>query len=195
MPRDARRVIPADIISPSQFAKERGQRRAALLPLKRLRRVEVGPHATMYFENYDTMLFQIQEVLYLEKGGPDQVEEEVAAHNPLIPQGGELIATVTFDIDDPERRAAILGRLDGIERRFFIQIDNDRVFGAPDSDAQPSRDDGTDAFVHFVRFTLTKAQRDRFAQAVVMVGSDHEDYAHLAILTASAREELATDFA
>jgi hypothetical protein len=194
MPRDQRCVTPADLVSPSQFAKERHGRRRALLPAKRLRRVEVGPHATFHFENFDTMLFQIQEMLYLARNGPSRVDDELRSYNPLIPQGEELIATIMFEIDDPQRRTTILARLRGVETTFFLQVDSERVHGAPMQNAPAAADPAGAAPVYFVRFNLTPAQRAHFTNAVVMVGADHPDYAHLAILTAAARAELAGDF-
>src|SRR5579859_378969 len=101
MPASTRRVTAEDLLPDADYALERKARRAALLPAKRLRRVSMGPHCTLIFENYDTMLFQIQEMLLVEKGGAAQVEDELAAYNPLIPQGRELVATVMFEIDDP----------------------------------------------------------------------------------------------
>src|SRR5476649_210559 len=120
MPASARQITPADLIPDAEYAKERRDRRAALLPVKRLRRVALGPVCTVIFESYDTMLFQVQEMLLTEKGGATQVPDELAAYNPLIPQGHELVATVMFEIDEPVRRAALLGKLGGVEDRFFL---------------------------------------------------------------------------
>src|ERR1700761_5167976 len=102
MPAALRQVTRADIVPDAAFAKERKERRAALMPIKRLRRIELGPVCTVYFECFDTMLFQIQEMLLTEKGGEAQIDDELSAYNPLIPQGSELVATVMFEIDDPE---------------------------------------------------------------------------------------------
>ncbi len=88
-------------MAPDVYARERAERRKALIPIKRNRRVEVGPYATFYFENYDTMLAQVQEMLHIEKGGKEQIAGELEAYNPLIPQGSELIATLMLEIDEP----------------------------------------------------------------------------------------------
>src|SRR3954470_22928446 len=108
MPATIRQVTAADILPDPEYAKVRAERRASLIPLKRLRRMDLGPVCTVYFECYETMLFQIQEMLLVEKGGEAQLADEMAAYNPLIPQGSELVATIMFEIDDPLRRATIL---------------------------------------------------------------------------------------
>src|SRR3546814_4926971 len=104
MPATARQITPADLIPDADYARVRRERRAALLPTKRLRRVPLGPICTFYFENFDTMLFQVQEMLLTEGGGAEQVPDELAAYNPLIPQGSELVATVMFEVEDPARQ-------------------------------------------------------------------------------------------
>lgn len=197
MPASTRRVTAEDLLPDADYALERKARRAALLPAKRLRRVALGPYYTLIFENYDTMLFQIQEMLLVEKGGPAQVEEELAAHNPLIPQGRELVATVMFEIDDPARRAAVLGELGGIEEHLFLQIDVTRVFGVPEGDIDRTRDGKTSA-VHFLRFPLTDdddAAAFRDYERPVMIGCDHPHYGHIAVLSEEVRAELAKDLA
>src|SRR5215475_3129435 len=109
------RITEADIVPPDVYASERTERRRVLIPIKRNRRVEVGPYATFYFENFDTMLAQVHEMLHIEKGGTEQLDGELEAYNPLIPQGRELIATLMLEIDEPQRRLTILKKLAGIE--------------------------------------------------------------------------------
>lgn len=196
MPAALRKVTPEDIISDAEFALQRKERRAALLPMKKLRRLALGPHCTFYFENFDTMLFQIQEMLLIEKGGTEQMADELAAYNPLIPKGSELVATVMFEIDDPVHRARVLGNLGNVEDRFYVQIGQDRSPGLPEGDVERSREDGKTSSVHFLRFALTPAQitvfRDPGTQA--MIGCDDPRYAHIALLGADVRAELARDF-
>jgi len=196
MPASSRRVTAQDIIPDADYARERKARRAALLPVKRLRRVSLGPHCTFYFESYETMLFQVQEMLLTEKGGPEQLEDELTAYNPLIPQGQELVATVMFEIDDPLRRASILGQLGGVEDHFFLQIGEDRVAAAQESEVERTRDGKTSA-VHFLRFPFTDAQAGAFRDLAVpvMIGCDHPRYGHLAVLGQDTRTELARDLA
>ena len=197
MPASSRRVTAEDLLPDADYARERKARRAALLPAKRLRRVALGPYCTLIFENYDTMLFQIQEMLLVGKGGAAQREDELAAYNPLIPQGRELVATVMFEIDDPVRRAAVLGQLGGIEDHLFLQIDVARAFGVPEGDIERTRDGKTSA-VHFLRFPLTEdddAAAFRDYERPVMIGSDHPRYGHIAVLGEEVRAELAKDLA
>lgn len=197
MPSSLRQVTRADLLSDAEFAKVRKERRAALLPVKRLRRIELGPFCTAYFENFDTMLFQIQEMLLTEGGGEAQIEDELAAYNPLIPQGSELVATVMFEIDDPVRRANTLARLGGVEDDFFLQIGEERAPGVPEGDVERTREDGKASSVHFLRFPLTPAQiavfRDPKTQ--ILIGCDHPAYSHLAGLSPATRAELSKDFA
>ena len=112
-----------DILPFDEYAATRKDRKKALTQVKKNRRMEVGPHASFYFENYETMWHQMHEMLYIERGGEDQIPDELAAYNPLIPQGSELIATVMFEIGDPIRRANVLGSLGGIEETMFVSVD------------------------------------------------------------------------
>jgi len=197
MPADHRQVTRADLLPDAEFAKVRKERRAALLPIKRLRRLELGPSCTVYFECFDTMLFQIQEMLLTEGGGEAQVEDELQAYNPLIPQGSELVATVMFEIDDPVRRANTLARLGGVENEFFLQIGDERAPGAPEGDVERTREDGKASSVHFLRFALTPAQIAVFRdpRTAILVGCAHPAYTHLAGLSPATRAELSRDFA
>ncbi|MGQ0676470.1 MAG: DUF3501 family protein, partial [Rhodospirillales bacterium] len=115
MPAAERRILRADVMAMAEFANARQERRRALLPVKKLRRVEVGPDACFYFENYDTMWLQVHEMLFIEKGGEAQIAGELEAYNALIPQGNELVATVMFEIDDEARRRDFLARDGGVE--------------------------------------------------------------------------------
>lgn len=197
MPYAARQITPADLIPDAEYAAQRKDRRAALLPIKRLRRVHLGPFCTFIFETYETMLFQVQEMLLTEKGGAEQVPDELAAYNPLIPQGQELVATVMFEIDDPVRRERELARLGGVEDDFFLQVGESRAPGEPEGDVERTREDGKTSSVHFLRFALTPDQIARFRDpaAQVLVGCRHEAYSHMAVLAPATRAELAKDFA
>ncbi|QUD88211.1 DUF3501 family protein [Phenylobacterium montanum] len=197
MPAAQRQITRADILPDADFAKVRKERRASLLPVKRLRRVELGPVCTFYFETFETMLFQVQEMLLVEKGGEAQIADELSAYNPLIPQGDELVATVMFEIEDERRRAALLARLGGAEDSFFIQIGADKVMGVPEGDIERTREDGKTSSVHFLHFSLTEAQKAKFRDptTAILVGCDHEHYAHMAALSPAARAELSKDFA
>jgi hypothetical protein len=197
MPAALRRITADDIVPDAAFAAERKARRAALLETKRVRRVSLGPWATLHFESYETMLFQVQEMLLIEKGGPAQLAEELAAYNPLIPQGAELTATVMFEIDDPNRRARILAELGGVEDCFFVDVEGERAAGVQEGDVERTREDGKTSSVHFLHFPLTPSQIAAFRRegARVMVGCDHPKYHHLAALSEATRAGLERDLA
>jgi hypothetical protein len=197
MPASQRLITPDDLLPDAAFAKVRAERRAALLPIKRLRRVSLGPVCTVYFECYDTMLFQVQEMLLTEKGGAAQVPDELEAYNPLIPQGRELVATIMFEIDDPLRRETLLARLGGVEHQFYLQVGPDRIAGVQEGDEARTREDGKTSSVHFLRFPLEDRHVAVFRDpaTTIGVGCAHEAYSHLAGLSPATRAELSRDFA
>ncbi|MBL9010609.1 MAG: DUF3501 family protein, partial [Alphaproteobacteria bacterium] len=161
MPEAARRLDAADILPMEAYQAQRKARRAALLPVKKLRRIEVGPFATFYFENYETMWLQVHEMLCIEKGGAEQVAGELEAYNPLIPQGRELVATMMLEIDEPGRRDKVLRRLGGVESHVFIEIQGPggawRIQGEATDDADRTTPDGKTSSVHFFRFPFADA--------------------------------------
>jgi hypothetical protein len=189
-------ITPADILSPAEYAKRRAAMRAEIVAKKKNRRLEVGPVATFYFECYETMLQQVQEMLHIEKGGAAQIADELAAYNPLIPKGNELVATVMFEIDDPVRRARVLGRLGGIEDTMFIKLGEEKVMGVPEPDQDRTNAEGKASSVQFVHFPFTREQIAKFRTAgtTIIVGMDHENYAHMAVMSDAVRQELAGDF-
>src|SRR3954462_1887256 len=131
MPEAQRKITQDDLLSLREYESQRKVLKQNLIPMKKQRRVEVGPFATFYFENYATMWLQVQEMLRIEKGGAEQVPGELEAYNPLIPQGDELIATMMLEIEDADRRNKVLLTLGGIEEMVFIEIGNERVNATP----------------------------------------------------------------
>ena len=192
-----RRITPADITPQDVYAKTRAERRRALIPIKKNRRVEVGPFATFYFENFDTMLAQVQEMLHIEKGGDEQIPGELETYNPLIPQGSELIATLMLEVDDPIRRTSILKRLAGIEETVHIDIGNLRVKATPTEYEDRTTPDGKTSSVHWVRFSFTPEQIKAFREGgePLILGISHPNYGHMALVPPQVRAELAKDFA
>ena len=191
------RIIRREDLTPlGDYASMRKQRRAEMVALKQHRRVEVGPVATFYFENYDTMLQQIHEMLYIEKGGEEQIEDELAAYNPLIPNGSELVCTLMFEIEDPVRRERILRTLSFIERDIFLQVGESRIRAVPEPGEDRTRKDGKTSSVHFLHFPFTPAQIAAFRDPAqkILLGFDHENYAHMAQLAPQVRAALAGDF-
>ena len=195
MPQSQHRIVEADIAAPDVYARERAARRKALIPIKRNRRVEVGPYATFYFENYDTMLAQVQEMLHIEKGGKEQIQGELDAYNPLIPQGSELIATLMIEIDEPNRRATMLMKLAGIEDSVYLQVGAEKVQAKPTEYEDRTTEEGKTSSVHWVRFSFTKAQISAFKSSEsVILGVSHPQYGHMAVVAPEVRAELARDF-
>jgi Protein of unknown function (DUF3501) len=191
-----RRLTRTDILPLDEYVKIRRERRREITDLKKHRRLEVGPFATFYFENFDTMWQQVQEMLYIEKGGEAQIADELAAYNPLIPQGSELVATVMFEIDDPRRRATILARLGGIENCAFIDVAGDKLRGEPDPTRENTDPDGKASAVQFIRFSFTPEQVAAFKKpgTQTVIGFDHPNYSHMAVMPEPVRAALAEDF-
>ena len=189
-------ITAADVLPLPEYMKVRGETRTKMAALKRNRRVDVGPHVTFYFENWDTMWMQVQEMLYIEKGGDEQLVDELQAYNPLVPKGRELCATFMIEIDEPERRKRILGRLGGIEESSFVTVNGEKVMGASEEDTDRTSAEGKASSVQFVHFAFTPAQIEAFKKpgAQIVVGFEHAHYAHMSVLPENVRAALATDF-
>ena len=122
MGKQIREITKEDLISLEEYSKKRKVLRKEIVDYKKNRRIPIGPYANFYFESYETMKAQIQEMLYIEKGGDDQLKDELAAYNPLIPQGKEFVATLMFEIDNPTVRENFLNKIGGIEKEIFIKL-------------------------------------------------------------------------
>jgi hypothetical protein len=190
-------ITRADVMAMADYAKVRAERRRALIQTKKLRRLEVGPCACFYFENYETMWMQVHEMLRIEKGGEDQIPDELRAYNSLIPQGEELVATVMFEIDDPVQRANFLARLGHVEDTIFLRFAGETVPGKPEADIERTTADGKTSSVHFIHFPFAPSQIAKFRAAgtQVIVGFNHPSYGHMAVMPEPMRAELAKDFA
>lgn len=189
-------ITRADIMPMEDYAKVRDDRRRSMSAAKRARRVPVGPDATFYFENYDTMLHQVHEMLYVEQGGEAQIEDELRAYNPLIPRGDALVATFMIEIDNAVRRARVLRELAGIETNIAIGIGDMRVQAVSDDDAERTTADGKTSSVHFLRFPFTPEQVQAFRAdgARVVLAVEHPNYTHMTVLPEDTRKALAADF-
>jgi hypothetical protein len=196
MSAEAREITRDDIMDMDEYARTRKERRGALVARKQNRRVAIGPHATAYFECYETMWHQVHEMLYIERGGEEQIADELAAYNPLIPNGRELVATVMFEIDDEVRRRAVLANLGGVEETVFLRFGDETVTGVPEADVDRTTADGKASSVQFIHFPFTDAQAAAFAAsgAEVTLGFTHPQYAHMTLLSEAVRGELAGDF-
>jgi hypothetical protein len=189
-------MTETDILPMAEYVKGRADWRSKVTAKKRNRRVDVGPHITFYFECYDTMWFQVQEMLYIEKGGAEQIPGELEAYNPLVPNGSELTATFMIEIDDPGLRARTLNALGRIEESAFIRVGEETIRGVPEADADRTTDYGKASSVQFVHFPFTPDQIAAFSSsgAEVLLGFNHPHYGHMAVLDAAVRAELTTDF-
>lgn len=190
-----REITRDDIMPMERYVALRKDHRKALVETKRRRRLEIGPVATFYFENYDTMWAQVHEMLYIERGGEEQIPGELEAYNPLIPKGRELVATVMFEIDDPVRRKALLSRLGGVEETAFLEFDGQRIMSVAETDVDRTTAEGKASSVQFLHFPFTDAQAAAFKQADtrVLVGFEHPNYAHMAVMPEEMRAALAED--
>lgn len=185
-----------DIMDMAEYGQIRKQRRRELIEKKKLRRVAIGPDATAHFEDYDSMWLQVHEMLYIEQGGDEQLADELAAYNPLIPKGRELVCTVLFEIDEPVRRANFLAGLGGIEETMFIRVDGDEVMGQAEEDVDRTNAAGKASSVQFIHFPFTDAQVEKFRKtgAEVVVGFKHPGYGHMVRIAEETRQALARDF-
>lgn len=186
-----------DILPMADYGRVRDDRRRAMAAVKRHRRIGVGPDVTFYFENFATMLHQVHEMLFIEKGGEAQIDDELRAYNPLIPTGGELVATMMIEIEDAARRARVLAGLGGIEDKVAFEVQGERIAAQPEGDEDRTTAAGKSSAVHFLRFAFTPAQIAAFRTpgARVLLAIAHPNYDHLAGLPEAVRESLAADFA
>lgn len=195
MSREARRLEPSDILPPADYARRRRELRQGLVAMKRDRRLAIGPDVMLYFENWDTMWGQVQEMLHIEKGGAAQIEDELRAYNPLIPNGRELVATMMIEIEDADRRARELFRLGHVEDQVSLQFDGEEVVGTPEDDAERTTPEGKTASVHFLHFRFTDAQVAKFRTArQVLAAIKHTNYGHIAIMPEAVHAALKVDF-
>ena len=196
MSKEAREVNKNDIIPLEKYSKNRKQLREDIIKFKKHRRVPLGPYATFYFECYETMLAQIQEMLYIEKGGDSQLQDELKAYNPLIPKGKELVATLMFEIDNPVSRTVFLNKVGEIEKKIYIQIGSEKIYSVPEQDIDRTSAEGKASSVQFIHFNFTTEQIKNFKDNIcdVIIGIDHKEYSHQKKIPANIRIILSKDF-
>ena len=195
MPKEKRQIKKEDIMPLDIYTKNRKELRKSIVEFKKDRRIALGPYATFYFENYETMLAQVQEMLYIEKGGDEQLKDELAAYNPLIPNGTELTATLMFEIDNPISRSAFLGKVGGIEEKVFIKIDGERVKAIPEEDVDRTSSEGKASSVQFIHFKFNEEQIKKFKSnpSLIEIGIDHKEYFHITKLNVNTIKSLLED--
>ena len=196
MPKEKREIQKSDIMPLDAYIKDRKELRKNIVNFKKNRRVALGPYATFYFESYETMLAQVQEMLYIEKGGDEQLHDELIAYNPLIPNGKELTATLMFEIDNPISRAAFLGKVGGIEEMVFMKLNGETIKAVPEEDVDRTSAEGKASSVQFIHFNFTDEQIQKFKSSDVNIelGMDHKEYSHTTKLSKENIASLSADF-
>ena len=185
-----------DIMDMIAYGKVRKERRQIITEKKKSRRLSVGPDATCYFESYETMWHQIHEMLFIEKGGEEQIEDEINAYAPLVPNGRELVMTVMFEVDDPSRRAALLSGLGGVENTMKITVGDHVIKGVPEEDIDRTSAKGKASAIQFLHFPFSDQQISEFRDPknTVMISINHSKYGHIAIVPENIRVALSSDF-
>ena len=195
MPKHKREIQKEDIMPLDVYIKNRKELRKNIVNFKKDRRIALGPYATFYFESYETMLAQVQEMLYIEKGGEEQLKDELEAYNPLIPNGKELTATLMFEIDNPISRAAFLGKAGGIENKVFMKVDGVEVKAVPEDDVDRTSSEGKASSVQFIHFKFNDEQISKFKDtSKIEIGIEHKEYSHTTKLTENTIKSLSADF-
>ena len=196
MSKEKRQIEKKDLLPSDVYAKSRKQIRKDLVEFKKDRRIALGPYATFYFESFETMVAQVQEMLHIEKGGDEQLKDELIAYNPLVPNGKELTATLMFEIDNPISRAAFLGKVGGIEEKIFMKINDEIVKAVPEEDVDRTSAEGKASSVQFIHFKLNDDQISKFKSdsATIELGIDHKEYTHTTKLAENSVKSLCADF-
>jgi len=194
--KNKRQIEKDDLMPADAYAESRKQIRKELVEFKKNRRIALGPYATFYFESFETMVAQIQEMLHIEKGGDEQLKDELIAYNPLVPNGKELTATLMFEIDNPISRGVFLGKVGGIEKNIFIKIENELVKAIPENDVDRTTAEGKASSVQFIHFKFNDDQINKIktGNASIELGIDHKEYAHTTKLTEENIKSLLVDF-
>ena len=196
MPKERKEILKDDIMPLDVYTKKRKELRKDILEFKKNRRIPLGPYATFYFESFETMLAQVHEMLYIEKGGDEQLKDELAAYNPLVPNGKELTATLMFEIDNPVSRASFLGKVGGIEEKVFMRIDKELIKAVPEEDVDRTSAEGKASSVQFIHFKFTDNQIEKFKSnlSIIEIGINHNEYSHSTKLNEQTIKSLSADF-
>ena len=196
MSKEKKQIEKEDLIPADIYAKNRKQIRKDLVEFKKNRRIALGPYATFYFESFETMVAQVQEMLHIEKGGDEQLKDELIAYNPLVPNGQELTATLMFEIDNPISRGLFLGKVGGIEEKIFMKIENETIKAVPENDVDRTSAEGKASSVQFIHFKFKDDQIAKFKSGSVNIelGIDHKEYTHTTKLSENNIKSLLADF-
>ncbi|MBA1338637.1 MAG: Protein of unknown function (DUF3501) [Pelagibacterales bacterium] len=196
MTRENKVIEKKDLIPEDEYAKNRKDIRQKLVQFKKKRRMEIGPYATFYFESFETMLAQIQEMLHIEKGGDNQLKDELSAYNPLVPKGNELVATLMFEIDNPNQRTIFLNKIGGIENKIYIHINKEKIKATPETDVDRTSAEGKASSVQFLHFKFNDNQANMFKDVKnkIILSIEHDLYSHSTKLSDDTRNALIKDF-
>ena len=196
MPREKKIIQKEDIMPLDVYTEKRIELRKKIVDFKKNRIVPLGPYAIFYFESYETMLAQIQEMLYIEKGGYEQLKDELSAYNPLIPNGKELIATLMFEIDNPISRAAFLGKVGGIEETVYMRINDEIIKAVPREDVDRTSTWEKASSMQFIHFNFTEDLIKKFQSngSEIELGINHKEYSHGTKLSKENITSLSADF-
>ena len=191
------RIERASLLPLEAYARERHGFRARVLEHKKHRTIALGDHVTLIFEDELTIRYQIQEMLRIERIFEDDgIQHELDTYNPLVPDGGNLKATMMIEYPDVAERQRNLARLIGIEDRVWVQVAGAaRVYAIADEDLPRENEDKTSA-VHFLRFELDAAMRKALrSSAGLAIGVDHPQYQAAVEAAPAVRAALAADLA
>ena len=185
-----------DIYNREDYITKRPQLRKEIVSRKKRRRIDVGPYITLYFENRDTIIHQINEMVFIENGGEEQIQEEIIAYKSLIPNGKELIATVMVEIDNPLKRSEALSKMGGFEETFIIKVGDNQIEGKAELDVDRTTADGKASSVQFVHFNFNEEDIKNFKDDNVKIelSINHREYSHSTLLQFDTKSELSGDF-
>ena len=188
------KLTRADLYALERYHELRAEFRSRVLAHKRFRQVPIGPNATLYFEDRLTIQYQVQEMLRVERiFEAEAIEEELAAYNPLIPDGANFKATFMLEFEGPDERQRMLGMLGGIEDRVWMEVAGERAYAVADEDLDRTTHDKTSA-VHFLRFELPAGLCGALGDGATMrFGIEHDEYRHDCVLSKESRAALVAD--
>jgi len=185
------------LLSLEAYARERSAFRARVIEHKKRRRVHLGSHITLQFEDELTIRYQVQEMLRIERIFDEEgIQHELDAYNPLVPDGSNWKATMLIEYPDADERKRMLERLKGIERRVWIEVQGaQRIYAIADEDLERENEEKTSS-VHFLRFELAAPLRAALERgAKINVGVDHAQYRASSELPREVRDALVADLA
>lgn len=184
-----------DIINRDNYSKNRKVLRTNMVATKKNRRLDIGPNITIYFENKKTIMHQINEMVFIENGGDTQIKEEIEAYKSLVPSGNDLVATLMVEVDNPIKRAELLGKLGGFEEKLYLKIGDITIKGEAELDGDRTTADGKASSVQFVHFNFTEEEKKIFKidNSKIEIGISHEYYQHSTVMNNLTIRELRED--